>query len=167
MEANLNQLRTTLVKLLRHEIACATALYNSLECESSALSNLDEKLITINSANKQKLITSLQQASSARISLMDEHGLSSNPAEIKQQIISTEAHSELNDLFFELSEIAQKCFAENRLIGQLINRRTQFISQTLSSLSPAASLQGLTYGESGNIAKTDDSHNPAHNLAEI
>lgn len=167
MEKDLNQLRETLVGLLQNELACATALLRSLESESAALSSLDEKLITINSANKQKLIESLQQASSARINLMDDHGLSSNPAEIEQQVNSSKVNTELNSLFTELSQIAQQCFTENRLIGQLINRRTQFISRTLDSLSPTANPEGLTYGESGKIANTDEPQSPLHKLAEI
>lgn len=167
MEKDLNQLRETLVGLLQHELACASALLQSLECESTALSSLDDKLITINSANKHKLIESLQQASNDRIKLMDEHGLSSNPTEIEQQINSSDVNTELNGLFIALSQIAQQCFTENRLVGQLINRRTQFISRTLSSLSPAANLEGLTYEESGSIANTDGPHSSLHNLAEI
>lgn len=153
----INQLKETLVNLLQNEVACARALYQSLKSESGALSSMDEKLVTINSAKKQKLIKSLQNASEARIGFMEEQGLSSSPAVIKEYTISSDSNTELDTLFIQLSEIAQQCFTENRIIGQLINRRTQFITQTLSSLSPSAKLQELTYGENGSTTTSNDS----------
>lgn len=167
IEKDSSQLRATLITLLHEEVACARALYQSLKCESAALSSLDEKLITINSANKRKLIDTLQLASTARIDFMDEHGVTSNPASIKEHIISSDYNAEINTLFIQLSEIAQQCFSENSLIGQLINRRTQFISQTLRSLSPSLNPQNLTYGANGSTANEDDAHNSLFHLAKI
>lgn len=157
MENNTNQLKETLVNLLQNEVASARALYQSLKSESAALSCMDEKLVTINSAKKQKLIKSLQSASDARIGFMEAQGLSSSPAAINEYTISSNSNTELDTLFIQLSEIAQQCYTENRVIGQLINRRTQFITQTLSSLSPSANLQELTYGENGSTATSNDS----------
>lgn len=157
MEKETDHLKETLAKLLQDEVASARALFQSLKSESAALSSMDEKLVTINSAKKQRLIKSLQKASDTRIVFMDEHGLSSSPAVIKEYTISSDSNTELDTLFIQLSEIAQQCFTENRIIGQLINRRTQFITQTLSSLSPTARLQELTYGENGSTATSNDS----------
>jgi len=167
MEKDINQIRTTLVNLLQNEVACARALFQSLKSESAALSSMDEKLVTINSAKKQRLIISLQQASDARIALMHEHGLSSSPTAINEYTISGNSNAELDTLFIQLSEIAQQCFTENRLIGQLINRRTQFITQTLSSLSPSANLHELTYAENGSTTSSNDSHNSLFYLTKI
>ena len=167
MENDNRQLRATLVTLLQEEVACARALFQSLKCECAALSSVDEKLITINSANKQKLIDTLQLASEARIDFMEEHGVTSNPTAIKEHTISSDYNAEINTLFIQLSEIAQQCFAENNLIGQLINRRTQFISQTLSSLSPSLNPQSPTYGENGSTADKADSHTSLFHLAKI
>lgn len=149
MEINLSTFKETLTKLLREEVSCATSLFESLESESMALSNLDDKLITINSAHKRRLIEALQLASNARIRLMAEQGLGASPDDIKEFVSSNDSDTELNVLFIRLSEIAQVCFAENRLIGQLINRRTHFISQALNSLSPTADLKSITYGKNG------------------
>lgn len=157
MKKDTDHLKETLVKLLQNEVASARALFQSLKSESAALSSMDEKLVTINSAKKQRLIKSLQQASDSRIVFMDEHGLSSRPAVIKEYTISSDSNTELDTLFIQLSEIAQQCFTENRIIGQLINRRTQFITQTLSSLSPSAHLQELTYAENGSTATSNNS----------
>ena len=167
MEKDNSQLRAALISLLQEEVTCARALYQSLRCECAALSSVDEKLITINSANKQKLIDTLQLASDARIGFMEEHGVTSNPAAIKEHIISSDYNAEINTLFIQLSEIAQQCFSENSLIGQLINRRTQFISQTLSSLSPSQTPNSPTYGENGSIVNRQDSSHSLFHLANI
>ncbi len=167
MEKDNKLLKKTLVNLLREEVVCARALFQSLKSERKALSSLDEKLITINSASKQKLITALQSASDARISLVDKHGITSTAVAIKEQFVSSNSNTELNTLFIQLSELAHQCFDENRRIGQLINRRAQFISQALSSLSPSANVQNLTYGETGSIINTGDTHKSPFYLAKI
>lgn len=149
------QFKKALYELLREEVSCATALFESLESESSALSSMDEKLITINSANKKRLIESLQKASNARIRLMVEQGYKNSATDIKDFISSQDSNKELDILFIRLSEIAKVCFAENRLIGQLINRRTHFITQALTSLSPGTDMQSFTYEKNGAAAKNE------------
>lgn len=164
-----HEVKTHLVKLLKEEARCARALSKSLEAERAALNSLDEKLITINSAQKQKLIESLQAASSARVKFMEVNNVSSHPAAVNDYVISNspDTDSELDILFIQLSEIAQQCFHENRLIGKLINRRTQFIAKTIASLSPTANMQSLTYGENGHNINTMEPVNSLFHLAKI
>ena len=59
---------------------------------------------------------------------------------------------ELNALLVQLSDLARRCYNENRLIGQLINRRTQFVSSILNKLSPSSRSDALTYKENGATA---------------
>lgn len=169
MERNSQNIKSHLITLLKEEARCARALSKSLESERAALNSLDEKLITINSANKQKLIESLQLASNARVKFMEENGISSKPVAIHDYVVSKspDTDAELDTLFIQLSEIAQQCFYENRLIGQLINRRTQFISKTIASLSPTANMQSLTYGENGNFAGAIEPASSLFHLAKI
>ncbi len=169
MDRELHHIKSHLIKLLREEARCARALSKSLEAERAALNSLDEKLITINSANKQKLIESLQLASNIRVKFMLDNNISSRPAAVRDYVVSSnsDTDSELDTLFIQLSEIAQQCFYENRLIGQLINRRTQFISKTLASLSPTANLQSLTYGENGSYNSALEPANSLFHLAKI
>ncbi len=164
-----HQVKTHLVKLLKEEARCARALSKSLEAERAALNSLDEKLITINSAQKQKLIESLQAASSERVQFMEANGVSSHPAAVNDYVISNspDTDAELDILFIQLSEIAQQCFHENRMIGKLINRRTQFIAKTIASLSPTASMQSLTYGENGHNINSMEPVNSLFHLAKI
>jgi len=169
MEKGSQQIKTHLIKLLKEEARCARALSKSLEAERAALNSLDEKLITINSANKQKLIESLQLASNERVMFMKQNGISSRPAAVRDYVVANnpDTDAELDTLFIQLSEIAQQCFYENRLIGQLINRRTQFISKTIASLSPTANMQSLTYGENGNVAGAIEPASSLFHLAKI
>ncbi|PCJ26669.1 MAG: hypothetical protein COA96_04945 [SAR86 cluster bacterium] len=169
IEIELRQLKGPLIRLLKEEARCARALYKSLAAERAALNSLDEKLITINSANKQKLIESLQLSSDERVSFMKANGISSSPVAIKDYVVSgnRESDTQLDTLFIQLSEIAQQCFDENRLIGQLINRRTQFISQTIASLSPTANMQSLTYAENGNLENSLEPQSTLFHLAKI
>ena len=143
--------------LLQEEISCATALLKSLKGETLALSNLDERLISINNINKQKLIRALQAASNKRIEHMEKNGINSDPRNIKQMIKEGKNKKHINDSFSLLTKIARECFAENRLIGQLMNRRTQFIAQTLGRLTPSADLKILTFEENGEVSKNDNS----------
>lgn len=146
------EVRQALESLLEAEARCARTLLDSLKAESAALASKDAKLVTINSANKRKLIDKLQAASSERMAFMEANGLSTTAQEMHSYDPTEAANARLDALFIELSQLAQKCFDENRIIGQLINRRSQFISQILRSLSPSADLQGLTYKEDGNTA---------------
>jgi flagellar biosynthesis/type III secretory pathway chaperone len=148
------EIRSQLEELLEDEASCARTLLQSLKAESAALASKDAKLVTINSANKRKLIDKLQAASNARQSFMDAQGLSIQAQEMRGYNPSESPNAKLDALFIELAQLAQQCFEENRIIGQLINRRTQFISQILRSLSPSANLNGLTYEENGNPAAT-------------
>lgn len=157
IDDSLSLFRGKLARALQEEVASTKALLESLEKEYSALSELDEKLITINSAKKQTLIESLQRTSDLRIKLMAENGFPLSPTTVKNFTNSADSNSSLNDLFAHLSELAQLCLSKNRLIGQLINRKTRFVSQTLSSLSPSSVDQSLTYSKNGSAEK-------AHNL---
>ena len=157
MERNDAQIKTTLKKLLQQEVSSANALLQSLSSESTALASLDEKLITINSANKQKLISSLQLASKNRMNFMIDSGLATNSIEIKEYHNSSDLGTEISDQFVTLSKIARQCFEENRQIGQLINRRSQFITKALGSLSPTANLQKLTYEANGSTESSSSS----------
>ena len=157
MEQNDAQIKTTLKKLLQQEVSSANALLQSLSSESTALASLDEKLITINSANKQKLISSLQLASKNRMNFMIDSGIATTSVEIKEYHNSSDLGTEISDQFVQLSKIARQCFEENRQIGQLINRRSQFITKALSSLSPTANLQKLTYGANGRSTESSSS----------
>jgi flagellar biosynthesis/type III secretory pathway chaperone len=152
MESKSKEIRLALESLLENEADCARALLQSLKAESAALASRDTKLVTINSANKRKLVEKLQQASDARITYMESHGLTASAEEIRGYNPVESPNAKLDALFIELSQLAQQCFEENRIIGQLINRRTQFIGQILRSLSPTANLNGLTYEENGSAA---------------
>lgn len=154
MASQNKEIRVALEALLENEADCARALLQSLKTESAALASKDAKLVTINSANKRKLIDNLQQASDQRITYMEAHGLVASAKEIRGYNPSESSNAKLDALFIELSQLAQQCFDENRIIGQLINRRTQFIGQILRSLSPSANLSGLTYEENGNAAES-------------
>ncbi len=167
MERDHQQLKKSLSKVLQKEISCARALYHSLKNESAALANVDNKLAHIDTAAKQRLIKDLQEASEARIALMKQHDLTYVPALIEEYKITANRNTELDILFIQLSEVAQQCFSENRLIGQLINRRTHLITQTLSVLSPSAEAQGLTYAESGSTAEPDNSRNAFFCLTKV
>lgn len=157
MENSNREIREALETLLENEADCARALLQSLKAESAALASKDAKLVTINSANKRKLVDKLQLASDARITYMEAHNLTAKAEEIRGYNPVESPNAKLDALFIDLSQLAQQCFDENRIIGQLINRRTQFIGQILRSLSPTANLNGLTYEENGNEAANQQS----------
>ena len=154
MDRNNEAIKVELERLLEAEATAARALLQSLKVESAALSSRDHKLITIDSANKRKLIDTLQNASDERIEFMAQNNLATSTAEIRAHAqASGDAHSNrVDELFIELANLAQLCFDENRIIGQLINRRSHFISQILRGLSPSANLYGLTYEENGSAS---------------
>lgn len=163
MKQELDSLRTDLIGMLHHEVSCATALLKSLENEKGALSSMDDVLISVNSTKKQSLLNELQDATKARTMLMAKYGYESNFEGSNNFFESENSTPDLNALFNNLTEVAQYCFNENRLIGQLINRRTQFISQALGSLSPSIEQTGFTYSQSGNT----QNHNCLRNLGTI
>ncbi len=157
METKSKEIRLALENLLENEADCARALLQSLKAESAALATKDAKLVTINSANKRKLVEKLQLASESRITYMEAHDLTASAEEVRGYNPTESRNAKLDALFIELSQLAQQCFDENRIIGQLINRRTQFIGQILRSLSPTANLNGLTYEENGSAAANQQS----------
>lgn len=139
-----------LIQLLQEEVRCAKALLDSLRCERSALDSLDDQVIALNSANKKRLIDTLQAASAARNKFMTELG-GSDPVTNNAKLSSSEHGLELDMLFIELAELAQNCFDENRLVGQLINRRTQVITNAIACLSPHNDEQCVVYKENGQL----------------
>jgi len=153
MEHPDNNVRETFIGLLRTETECANSLFQVLKSESTALGNADFHSITENGNQKLELINQLQQASAARINFMQHHELSV-PATAEEAEASNLPTSdpELNALFIQLSDLARRCYNENRIIGQLINRRTQFISRVLNKLSPSSRNDALTYKENGATA---------------
>ncbi|MCG8416051.1 MAG: flagellar protein FlgN [Pseudomonadales bacterium] len=139
-----------LIQLLQEEVRCARALLDSLRCERSALDSLDDQVIALNSANKKRLIDSLQSASQARTKFIAGLG-GPNVVNGSGQISSSDHGLELDMLFIELAELAQNCFDENRLVGQLINRRTQVITNAIACLSPHNDEQCVVYKENGQL----------------
>lgn len=139
-----------LIQLLQEEVRCAKALLDSLRCERSALDSLDDQVITLNSANKKRLIDSLQIASNTRNQYMVEIG-GPDPIASSGQFSSSDRGLELDMLFIELAELAQNCFDENRLVGQLINRRSQVISNAIACLTPDNGEQCVLYKENGQL----------------
>ncbi len=139
-----------LIQLLQEEVRCAKALLDSLRCERSALDSLDDQVIALNSANKKRLIDSLQAASSARNKFMMQLN-GADPIANNAKLSSSEHGLELDMLFIELAELAQNCFDENRLVGQLINRRTQVITNAIACLSPHNDEQCVVYQENGQL----------------
>jgi flagellar biosynthesis/type III secretory pathway chaperone len=155
-----------LAGLLRDEIHCATALLESLRMESSALSGAESVPTSRDNAQKQKLIDALQQATHARLDFAKRNGLSASAVNETSAHASSDADVALNALFAELSELARLCYEENRLLGQLINRRTLFITQVLDSLSPSTrNPLADVYGEKGDTSS--DPRNALVKLARI
>ena len=140
-----------LIQLLQEEVRCARAMLDSLRCERSALDSLDDQVIALNSANKKRLIDSLQAASGARNKFMNELGDSTDRMTNNAKLSASEHGLELDMLFIELAELAQNCFDENRLVGQLINRRTQVITNAIACLSPHNDEQCVVYKENGQL----------------
>ena len=139
-----------LIQLLQEEVRCARALLESLRCERSALDSLDDQVIALNSANKKRLIDSLQASSLARSKFMSDIG-DPDPVTASGQLSSSDHGLEIDMLFIELAELAQNCFDENRLVGQLVNRRSQVITNAIACLSPGNDEHCVTYKENGQL----------------
>lgn len=139
-----------LIQLLQEEVRCARALLDSLRCERSALDSLDDQVIALNSANKKRLLDALQAASTARSKFMTELG-GTDPVTASSRFAASDHGLELDMLFIELAELAQNCFDENRLVGQLINRRAQIITNAIACLSPNMNEQCVIYKENGQL----------------
>ena len=160
MTAPTEKYSAPLAKLLRSEITTAGSLLAALKTERDGLATLDEALINANVAAKEERITQLQAATAERLTFMTNNGLNisgyspTDGSEPNQDSLG----AELDTLLDELAKLARQCFDENRLVGQLLNRHTHFISQAIASLSPASgNRHSLTYGENGSINSTDNS----------
>jgi flagellar biosynthesis/type III secretory pathway chaperone len=158
--------KTTLAKLLRNEIDCASALLQFMQAEGAKLASTESGLVTTDSDAKLKLIDGLQRATQERLRFMQEHNLSATLPKPDALGFASESDAVLNALFAQLSELARQCYDQNRLIGQLINRRAQFVTQILASLSPVSrNSYGMTYAENGNTST--DPRNGLLDLARI
>lgn len=141
-----------LTVLLNTELHCAAELLHFLQREAAELAGSNHNpLVTENDA-KLGLIDALQQATASRLRFMAAHDL---PTDL--QTVEADNSGTFNDrerqLFSEVLALAQQCFEENRQVGQLINRRSQFVTQILQSLNAAApDPQAETYGEDGNTS---------------
>lgn len=157
--------KSTLSKLLREEIQCANTLLNSLKAERAVLASNNPGLVEVDSAEKIKQINGLQQATTSRLAYMERHNLEAPENKKTEQNFMSESDAILDSLFTQLSQFARDCYAENRVIGQLVNRRTQFITQILDTLSPSSrNPYAVTYAENGNMS--GDTRNTLLDLAQ-
>ena len=152
-----------LSELLQVEIQHASALLNFLHNESSVLASDDPTPEPADSTSKISLINNLQSATRARMEYMAAQGLFLENGRLVDTARTMTEDNQLQPLFSQLAQLAQQCFEENRLIGQLINRRSQFVTRILDSLSPQASNpHAETYGENGNTTT-----GPRHGLLNL
>jgi len=146
----LDTFTNTLKALLRNEIDCVRRLLAQFDDEKVALTSLNDSEISLNSEKKQMLIETLQQASIKRLNWMAQHGLvTTSEGDSRKRVSSPDFDLELESLFDGLYDLASQCEKENRNIGQLINRRSHFLNQTLKSLLTGSEVTELTYQANG------------------
>lgn len=141
--------REDLVERLTRELEIGRALLDALLGEQRAVSGFDEARIEAGAAHKEALVEALQNATGARLALMQDAGFDGSWPGIEHCIeAADDEHGTLQALFEELSRVGRRCIEENRLVGRLINRRVQFISKALGGLAPHGAGE-LTYQASG------------------
>lgn len=142
-----------LAALLQQEIHNASALLDCLRTECAELASNNSTPETADNQAKLQLINSLQQATQARMSHMAARGMVMENGRLADTAKAMDEKDSLQPLFSQLANLAQQCFEENRLIGQLINRRTQFVTRMLDNIAPQArDPHAETYGENGSTS---------------
>ena len=142
-----------LAALLLEEIKAASTLLDYLRVESTELASNNPTPQATDNQPKLQLINTLQQATQSRMNHMTVHGQTLDSGRLADTAKTLDDNDSLQPLFSQLAKLAQQCFEENRLIGQLINRRTQFVTRMLDSITPQASnAHAETYGESGSTS---------------
>ncbi|MEZ5490692.1 MAG: flagellar protein FlgN [Gammaproteobacteria bacterium] len=143
---------STLAGLLQNEIDCATVLLQFLQNESARLAS-DASFIDNDNTDKLRLLEGLQQATHTRIQFASAHSLPLQAATLQQAASKSESAAVVATRLARLAKLGQQLVQENRLIGQLINRRSQFINRVLDSLTPASHNSGaITYEENGSVS---------------
>lgn len=142
-----------LALLLRKEIHCASVLLEALQRESAELASENPSPDPAGNSIRVQLIDALQQATQARINHMSARGMSLKNDRLADTASAMDENEALQPLFAQLSKLARQCFEENRLIGQMINRRTQFVTRMLDSLAPQSrNPHAETYAENGSTS---------------
>jgi len=151
--------------ILQEEIQCASTLLDNLRKESAELASENPTPDTADDAVKLQLINALQRATQARIDHMAANGQSLENGRLVDTAAAMGEINTLQPLFSQLAALARQCFEENRMIGQLINRRTQFVTRMLDSLAPQSrNPHAETYGENGSTSS--GAHNGLVKLAQ-
>lgn len=155
----------TLAGLLQNEIDCAAALLQFLQNESARLAS-NASFIDSENTDKLHLLEALQQATHTRIQFASAHNLPLQVATVQQSASQNDSVAAIQPLLARLAKLGQQLVEENRRIGQLINRRSQFINRVLDSLTPASRNSGAaTYEENGSMS--GDSRNRLLDLSGI
>ncbi|MBT8146482.1 MAG: flagellar protein FlgN [Gammaproteobacteria bacterium] len=142
-----------LAALLLEEIKAASTLLDLLRNESTELASNNPTPDAADNQPKLQLINALQQATHARMNHMSVHGPTLENGRLAETAETLAGNDSLQPLFSQLAKLAQQCFEENRLIGQLINRRAQFVTRILDSLAPQTrNAHAEIYGESGDTS---------------
>ena len=142
-----------LAALLLEEIQAASSLLDYMRNESAELASTNPTPEASNNTVKLQLINALQQATQARMNHTAAHGLAMGKDRLADTAEAMDENDALQPLFSQLAKLAQQCFDENRLIGQMINRRTQFVTGMLESLTPQIrNPHAETYGENGSTS---------------
>ena len=140
---------SNLKKYLLLEIDCASHLQTLIQDEQEALASLDDKLIILNSERKQQLIDSLQDATQGRVDLMMQQGLKANHEGVVSCLEIAYFDSELEDMFNQLNTLATSCARENKTAGQLIHRRSSFLTRAIDNLVQMQPANGGLYQANG------------------
>jgi len=163
--SNLDNPDQKLTTLLLEEIQCASVLLDYLRKESAELASNNPTPEPADSEAKVQLLSAMQQTTQARANHMAANRQVLKNGRLADTAAALDVNNTLQPLFSQLATLAQQCFEENRLIGQMINRRSQFVARMLDSLAPRSrNPHAETYGENGNTSS--GANNGLVNLAQ-
>ena len=151
------QYRQTLAGLLDSELSCANELLTTIKAETQAISTDITPELDLTLEQKKLQVGALQQATLARVRSMETHKFSAATVDVEACIKWCDQDDILRSRFDQLSELANQCYIENQLAGQLINRRAFSISRAIDALRSTPESMAGVYQKNGTAGSSSRS----------
>jgi len=143
--------------ILKQQIDAASALQDLLSQERDALESRDLEAFDKIVANKQTLVSQLDDLERRRNALVKQAGYAGEPEKFDQYLTAEDQDSSLTSQAEQLKSILSECFQLNRINAGMVELSYHYLNQSLAVLRGTEGTQKNTYGPQGKAIESGDS----------
>jgi len=143
--------------ILKQQIEAASDLQDLLTQERAALESRDLEAFDKIVAEKQTLVSQLDDLERTRNTLVTQAGYSGEPEKFDDYLTAEDQGSRLTKQSEQLRSILSECFQLNRINAGMVELSYHYLNQSLAVLRGTEGPQKDTYGPQGKTIESSDS----------